>query len=363
MARSSTGWKRVRPAALSVLLCGAVTSHAQTLEREQTIPPFERGAGDPVEPGAKQDAAGEASLDLPMSTLPADFEVPRATQLAEGTYLPRVLGRAIAMRRGGVVFMPDVQQPASAGGPSRLPTPLPAMVLLPTTRRDQLAKSLVPDEEAAPTKARAKTTDEETQDATDAVPQRPSGRFAVGGQVYVYRGRTYLLLGSFASMVEEAEPAAAAPVAPPTTPEDAARDAVGVGGEDVDRLISELERAGAGVRTLQAAPADGPKNDASVVAALTEGSVLTNRRGRLVRQSAEGGRFAFVIDNDPNSPGLPPLLLLPCQMLEQVEGVVSARGEELVVRMSGRVLTTDNKPALLPVFFQVERASEIVPGQ
>ena len=59
-----------------------------------------------------------------------------------------------------------------------------------------------------------------------------------------------------------------------------------------------------------AAPASVPTaptpagSDATATKALSnEGTLLTNRRGRLIRLAQEGGRLALVLDNDPNSPG------------------------------------------------------------
>lgn len=316
--------------------CGR-SAAAQTQPASQELPAFERGSGEPIVPKGA-DAAGGGAIDTRISSLPPDFEVPGAQVVPEGTYLPRVVGRVIRTARGDVVFAPDKEQPAE--NTTGLPSPLPLMVLLPNARRDQLGAALSEDplgvsaEPAAPTNSDPKP-------------------YALGGQVYVYHGRSYLLCSTFAGITDKrpaSPPGAETPVAP----------------EGVDQLIKDLERTSEERRVLT--PGAGSirrreKSDDTVSVATTDGSVLTNRRGRLVRLTEEGGRLAFVVDNDPDSPAMPSLVLLPCQVLEEVEGVAAARGPELVVRMSGRIVSSGGKASLLPIFFQVERRGDITPGQ
>lgn len=309
------------------------------------LPAFERGGGEPVAPLASQ-PIGTGLLDARLSSLPPDFDVPGAQVVPEGTYLPRVVGRAVRTARGEVVFAPDRVQPVenSVG----LPSPLPLMVLLPSARRDQLALALADDplgiNAPAEQPAIAKPSD-----------PRP---YAVGGQVYVYHGRSYLLCTTFTAISSKPDKEATAPTDDPAKAQDSA----------VDLLIHDLERAGderriltPGATSTSARRRD--KSDDGVAAATTDGSVITNRRGRLIRSAEEGGRLVFVVDNDPDSPAMPQLVLLPCQVLEEVESVVAARGPDLSVRLSGRVVASGNKASLLPVFFQVERRADITPGQ
>jgi hypothetical protein len=322
-----------------ILLLALVSSaRAQAGEKPGTteIPPFERGTGEPVAPaGAVPSDTG--ALDTGLSSLPPDFNVPGAQIIPEGTYLPRVVGRAVRTARGEVVFAPDATQPDTSAA---LPSPLPLMVLLPSVRRDQLASALTDDPLGVASDAPAAPT------ATTPKP------YTLAGQVYVYHGRTYLLCSTFAALAASAKAPDAA----------SATDAHGA----VDQLITELERAGDERRVLTPGATSvrsRDRKDDAVIAAMTEGSVITSRRGRLLRLTEEGGRLAFVVDNDPDSPALPALVLLPCQVLEEVESVVAARGPEVSVKMSGRIVTAGSKASLLPVFFQVERRADITPGQ
>ncbi len=331
--------------ALSLAALVAGGAGAQTESPESELPAFERGGGEAVAPKGGN-VIGSAALDARLSSLPPDFEVPGAQLVPEGTYLPRVVGRAIRTARGEVVFAPDRDQPAenSAG----LPSPLPLLVLLPSVRRDQLALALADDPLGVNGSA-----EQVVQRATEPKP------YCVGGQVYVYRGRSYLLCSTFAAL-------SAKPKGTSQDPQ-GAQDAGAKTSTSVDQLIQDLERASEERRVLTpnagGTPRRREKNDDTVVAATTEGSIVTNRRGRLIRLPEEGGRLAFVVDNDPDSPALPQMVLLPCQVLEEIEGMVAARGPELVVKISGRVVTSGPKAALLPVFFQVERRTDITPGQ
>lgn len=309
-----------------------------TSPKQEELPAFERGAGEAVAPvGAVATQGG--GLDTRLSSLPPDFDVPGAQVVPEGTYLPRVVGRAVRTARGEVVFAPDATQPPEFS--TGLPSPLPLMVLLPNVRRDQLGSALLDDP--------LSIASEPVAAATSA--PKP---YAVGGQVYLYHGRSYLLCSTFAAVGEPSKTETPASSIAAETPSSA-----------VDQLISDLEKASQERRVLTPGvqPRRRERQDDTVIAAVTDGSVLTNKRGRLVALPEEGGCLAFTIDNDPDSPGASPMLLLPCQVLEEIENVVAARGPEVTVRMSGRIVASGSKAALLPVFFQVERRSDLTPGQ
>ncbi len=320
---------------------------------EKPIPSFERGGGEPVVPsaaGAGQgvDSGADASIDIPLNSLPPDFNIPGAQLLAEGTYVPRIGGRVVKTTRGEIVFAPDTQQ--EGGAAAGLPSPLPLMVLLPSVRRDQLSAAM---EDGIG--ADAKRTGSTSIAASD--------RAVLGGQVYVYHGRSYLLCSTFSSA--STAPKSKDPQSPQRPEKPAASPAAPSAPErpGVQELIHELEKSAEEQRALTPGTRRRVSEDDSVAAAISEGSVVSNRRGRLVRLTDERGRLAFVVDNDPDSPALPALVMVPCQMLEQIEGVVAARGPEISVKMSGRVLTSNNKAMLLPVFFQVERRTDVTPGQ
>ena len=124
-------------------------------------------------------------------------------------------------------------------------------------------------------------------------------------------------------------------------------------------------------RTMAPAPAPAPTSDSAVANSAQpidpslkpEGAVLISRRGRLVRLAEQGGRLALVFDNDPDSPGPKPFVLHPCQLLERLESVASARGDDTTFRVSGRVTVFEGRNYLLPTFEQAIVQTDISPMQ
>jgi hypothetical protein len=91
--------------------------------------------------------------------------------------------------------------------------------------------------------------------------------------------------------------------------------------------------------------------------------VIVMRRGRLIRQPGEEGRFAFAFDNDINSPAPAPMLLLPCAELQKLEALVAGHGEDLAYKISGRVTTYQGRNYLLATMHQVVPTGDVVPMQ
>ena len=244
----------------------------------------------------------------------------------EGTYLSE--RRGVVTRAGGeLVFIPA--RPANTGAS---PDPRAgAMVLL----RNQRLKSL--------------------EDVLDAKPRA----VVVSGHVSVYRDRQYLLLSS-AGVPADAPPT-------PEAPEDA-----GVSRPEVRELIRALEARRTEGRTIADDPGARAARDAGRPGAkatrdehaglLAEGSILTRRRGRLLRAGPDGA-FSFVADNDADSPGHPPIPLLACRLVEDLESLASQRGEGLTVRLSGRVRAYKGRNYLMPTMYQALRPGDVTPLQ
>jgi hypothetical protein len=215
-------------------------------------------------------------------------------------------------------------------------------------------------------------------------------QFTVAGQVFTYRDREYVLPTIFAARNPDAGQAtpsagtapgktkatdaapspASAPVPSTTTPADS--------DPRVTDLIRDLEQSRTGPRRVSPAPSApavvtpaAPVAPAQVATAdvvktgplSNEGSLLTSRRGRLVRLANEGGRLGFVIDNDPNSPGAAPMILQPCRVMQQMESLSAMRGDAMSFRVSGRVMVYAGKNYLLPTFFQLPPKTDIAPRQ
>jgi hypothetical protein len=327
------------------------------------IDPTKRGGGTPIKP---KDSGGinalSPSLQLNISALPEEFDVPAPTGLPDGTYVHSIAGTVVRVGPEQFVLVPDAR--ATVGIDGGAPIPAPPMVLLPSQRLAQLGANF--------------------QQKSDRVGA------TIAGQVYTYRGFSHLLLTSF--VVKPTSESATAKPKPAATPPGAANGAKGAAmpsttrppgqqpqpapqpppdplDAQVGKLLKDLENASAGSRVLP-----GPKGDsaqpesreelqARVAALQPERTLLVQKRGRLVRLASAGGRFAFAIDNDADSPAPPPMLLAPCRILEDIEQASAQQGEDLSFVVTGRVLAFRERNYLLPVFFQAIRPGDVRSGQ
>lgn len=315
----------------------------------------QRPAPKPVEPDAA--APGQRVIPSVPGVDRLSFAMPNRKFRTEGAYVTRVTGSVVKLPTGEHVFLPAVP---SDGTPADQP-----MLLMPSQRLSQI---------------------QSVTESAEAV------EMALSGQAFVYRGRQYLLPSTF-SLINAARPArqesqgqgeaersaagqgaagqgaaeqgaGAAPASSGPKPDAAAAPS---GDPRVDDLIRDLETRSRGQRLL-APPVDTAdavqgQQAAEQANLLPEGDLITNRRGRLVRLAGSDGRFALVFDNDPNSPGTGPLVILPCRVLETMEGLAMPRGDEASFRVSGRVLVYEGRNYLLPTLAQLERAGELTPLQ
>jgi len=88
---------------------------------------------------------------------------------------------------------------------------------------------------------------------------------------------------------------------------------------------------------------------------LREGQPIWNRVGRLIKdQAGTGYLFAFEADNTTLQD--PPMPLLPCRMLEQMEGAANSNaGNPVKFKVSGQVTEYHGKNYLLINFMQTVR--------
>lgn len=83
-----------------------------------------------------------------------------------------------------------------------------------------------------------------------------------------------------------------------------------------------------------------------------EGEYVVNRRGRLVRASNQGGAM-FVFQGDGEKSPEPPMVLIPCQLLQSMEELVQERGDKLAFILSGQVLTYRGANYLMPTMMNI----------
>lgn len=316
---------------------------------EDAIAEQRKGRGDrvPVKPVAKgREDARAPELGAPEASpaggarelwnSPAQW---KGRTVPEGAFLAAREGAIVRTRSGDAAFVP-VRVADTTDAEREAP-----MVVLPNQRLAQLDAALGTGSEAR--------------------------RVTASGQVFSYRGRAYLSLTAFSltkpsSATGDAKPAESATKAPPGTAPNAASPAPGAEPDDqrVREMLAELEERRGMPRALDASnlalPSEAVKGLKAPEHVLAEGTVLTRRRARLVR-GAVGAVLAF--DNDPNSPGLGAMPILPCRMLEHMENVAAQHGEDLVFVVSGRVSTYQSRNYVLPTMYQVVRPSDLSSAQ
>lgn len=78
-----------------------------------------------------------------------------------------------------------------------------------------------------------------------------------------------------------------------------------------------------------------------------EGEFIVNRAGRLTR-SPNGSQAVFAFEADSKESPEPPMILLPCAMLENMEEWVEQHGDKIVFIISGQVTSYRGTNFLLP---------------
>lgn len=255
----------------------------------------------------------------------------RPTALPEGTFLLERPGRLIDAPRGRKVFVPTAEDVRAGEGP---------MLVLPSAALERLELAL-----------------------TEAGPE-PLVR--VSGEIFVYHGRSHLLLTS-------AQPGHAEPVAPSDDPaaEPPADAEPGPADEtppesvlddpDVRALLEELDAA-APAAPSPGAPPPAPAAPDAAGPPVADGTPIVRRRGRLVRTGE--GAWSFVFDNDTDDAlAARPMVVLPCLLLERMERRALTDGDAYELVLSGRVHTHRGEPYLLPTMLLRVPVTGVVPMQ
>jgi hypothetical protein len=164
--------------------------------------------------------------------------------------------------------------------------------------------------------------------------------FEMTAEVFVYRGENYLLpthaplVASYAPPHDGPEPAVVADQT--ERPED---------------IIRRMEREIGPVPRLPAAALSSGNGKDRLV---REGSLVTWRRGWMTREPAGTWVFTFAADADGQQED-PPMVLMPCLLLERMERQLEQGGRRRVLLVSGRVFRYGRRNYLLPTAFQVPR--------
>lgn len=123
-------------------------------------------------------------------------------------------------------------------------------------------------------------------------------------------------------------------------------------------LIEPTQRSAghATARSATAAPTVGPGPGVAPgmrnVKLRREGEMVLNRKGRLSR-SAAGGQALFIFESDNPSAPEPPMVLVPCKTLQNMEEIVIDRGDRIAFILSGQVFEYRNENHLLPTVMKL----------
>lgn len=171
--------------------------------------------------------------------------------------------------------------------------------------------------------------------------------FEVTGEVYVYREHNYLMpthpplliRREFAARVET-------PAASEETRGDSTADII----RDLESSVGPVPRRAVADRRApfgalgEAGPLTGPA---------LEGTILVERRG-IIRRTGSGA-YVLIFDADAEGNADPPMRLLPCMVLQSLEGYARRHGERATVLISGHVYTYRGLNYLRPTLFRIPR--------
>ena len=188
----------------------------------------------------------------------------------------------------------------------------------------------------------------------DESSQAETAAFRLSGQIYVYRDKNYLLPTQVAvvSAAASQDTAKTSSESGEASPQSTTRP----GESSAQRVLRELdERAGPRVSSAGGGGAEHSVRspDASPIHAksLREGVVVTNRRGKLTRDSA--GAWVFVFDADAHGQADPPMKILPCLLLERMEDYARRVGGNAPAILNGAVYLYGGQNYLLPTMFLI----------
>ena len=162
--------------------------------------------------------------------------------------------------------------------------------------------------------------------------------FDLTGQVFVYRGRNFLMPTHAPRLVD---------YVPPSRPDDIDLQAAAPA-DSAEAILRDLDRA---VGPLVLSPRRAAADTTSQPVA--PGTMVLWRHGWMVREP--GGAWLFVFGADATGLGDPPMILLPCRMLEDMERHALRSSPDKPLLLSGRVTRYRGRNYLLPTMFRIPR--------
>lgn len=84
-----------------------------------------------------------------------------------------------------------------------------------------------------------------------------------------------------------------------------------------------------------------------------EGEFVVTRRGRIVRAAGGSSPWLFAFESDASGLSDPPMYLMPCRLLEEMEAMVEQYGDDAVFTVSGQVFVYRGSNHLLPTLMKL----------
>lgn len=172
--------------------------------------------------------------------------------------------------------------------------------------------------------------------------------FETTGQVFVYHGRNFFLPAHAPRVVEVQQQSSL----PPKEETDAANENEDPDQQDdsAESILRGLEQS---VGSVVRSTGGDAKEQNKELKLTSEGTQIVNRRGRMHR----GGRGTWWFTFDADASGLsdPPMVILPCLLLERMERYAARSGAHTAMLLSGRVLVYEDRNYILPTMFQIPR--------
>ncbi len=187
--------------------------------------------------------------------------------------------------------------------------------------------------------------------------------YELTGEVFLYRGRNYVLPALLTPQAREREMPAPAPANPASASPNPQPDQKPALPQDEEAIARELERRLAErldrMPKVPASPAPAPAADPAraegqPAAPARADMPIQSRRGQLVRDNATGG-WRFVFEGQLADGGEPSMPVLPCLALERIENSVRQSDGSLALTVTGTTTLFEGRSYLLPSVFRVAR--------
>lgn len=180
--------------------------------------------------------------------------------------------------------------------------------------------------------------------------------FETTGQVFVYHGRNFFLPSHAPRVIEvkqksslQSEQDNASDDVDETDAANEIEDSAQQG-DSAEAILRGLEQNVGPVVRSTGGEAKEQKEELKLA---SEGTQIINRRGRMHR--GVHGTWWFTFDADATGLSDPPMVILPCLLLERMERYAARSGARTAMLLSGRVYLYENRNYILPTMFQIPR--------